>query len=66
MRHYLFLKKLSSLLSTYNFKDYSCINKSVKINRSSNKEFFLNIELISEAIKKRKKIYFKYLRFDEK
>ena len=50
-------KKLTSLLSKYEQKDYSYLYKSGEVNRSTNTEVFLNIELINEAIKQNKKIY---------
>ena len=58
-------KKLYSLLSKYEQKDYSYLYKSTEINRSTNNELFLNIELINEAIKNKKKISFLYLSYDE-
>ena len=58
-------KKLYSLLSKYEQKDFSYLYKSTEINRSSNNEIFLNIELINEAIKLNKKISFIYLSYDE-
>ena len=58
-------KKLNSFLSKYDQKDYSYINKTDDINKSSMKNTFLNIELINEAIKNNKKISFKYLYFNE-
>jgi predicted DNA-binding transcriptional regulator YafY len=58
-------KKLYSMLSRYEQKDYSYLYKSTEINRSTNKELFLNIELINDAIKENKKISFKYLIYDE-
>lgn len=59
-------KKLYSTLSKYEQRDYSYLYKSTEINRSTNKEIFLNIELITEAIKEKKKISFLYLSYDEK
>ena len=58
-------KKLYSVLSKYEQKDYSYLYKSTEINRSTNNEIFLNIELINEAIKENKKISFLYLAYDE-
>ena len=51
-------KKLYSVLSKYEQKDYTYLYKSTEINRSTNKETFLNIELINEAIREKKKISF--------
>ena len=59
-------EKLYSSLSKYQRKDYSYIHKSTEITRTSNKEFFYNIDIISEAIKTNKKITFKYLTYDKK
>ena len=59
-------KKIYSSLSRYQRKDYSYIYKSTEINRSINKEFFYNIDIISEAIKTKKKIKFNYLIYDNK
>lgn len=58
-------KKLYSILSIFEQKDYTYLYKSTEINRSTNKEIFLNIELINEAIKEKKKISFTYLSYDE-
>lgn len=58
-------KKLYSFLSKYEQKDYSYLYKSTEINRSSNNETFLNIELINEAIKEKKKISFIYMSYDK-
>ena len=49
-------KKIYSTLSKYEQKDYSYIHKSTEITRTTNKEFFYNIDIITEAIKTNKKI----------
>lgn len=59
-------KKLYSFLSKYEQKDYSYIHKSTEITRTTNKEFFYNIDIITEAIKANKKIKFNYLIYDNK
>ena len=59
-------KKIYSSLSNYQRKDYSYIHKSSEITRSNNKEFFYNIDIITEAIKLKKKIKFNYLTYDNK
>ncbi len=59
-------KKLYSFLSRYEQKDYSYIHKSTEITRTTNKEFFFNIDIISEAIRSNKKITFNYLTYDNK
>lgn len=58
-------KKLYSNLSKYEQKNFSYLYKSTEINRNQNLDFFLNIELINEAIKNKKKISFEYLEYDE-
>ena len=57
-------KKLYSSLSKYQRKDYSYIHKSTEISRSMNNDFFYNIDIINEAINKKKKITFNYLAYD--
>lgn len=59
-------KKLYSFLSKYEQKDYSYIHKSTEITRTTNNEFFYNIDIITEAIKSKKRIAFKYLEYDSK
>lgn len=59
------IKKLYSSLSKYDRKDYSYIYKADKINRTLNKEVFLNIEIIKEAIQNNKQISFNYLQYNE-
>ena len=59
-------EKLYSSLSKYQRKDYSYIHKSTEIIRTQNNQVFLNIEIISEAIKLKKKITFKYLSYNNK
>jgi len=59
-------EKLYSSLSKYQRKDYSYIHKSTEITRTTNKEFFYNIDIITEAIKTKKKITFNYLIYDNK
>lgn len=61
----LLCKKINSVLSKYERKDYSYIYKSDEINRTNNKEIFYNIELIHEAIVKKKRIGFQYITYDE-
>ena len=58
-------KKINSVLSKYERKDYSYIYKSEEINRTNNKEIFYNIELIHEAIVNKKRIRFQYISYDE-
>lgn len=56
--------KLYSSLSKYQKKDYTYIYKSTEITRTNNKNFFYNIDLITEAIKSKKKITFNYIYYD--
>ena len=58
--------KIYSSLSRYEKKDFSYIYKSTEVTRTNNKDFFLNIDIITEAIKNKKKITFKYLEYDDK
>lgn len=58
--------KLSKFLSVYERKQYNYIYKSDELNKSSNKELFYNIDIISEAIEKNKQIQFEYKRFSFK
>lgn len=60
------IKKLHNGLSKYNKKDYSYIHKTNRIHRTINKNIFLNIELINEAILTNKQISFNYLQYDLK
>ncbi len=63
-------KKLSSalygMLSKYQRKKFSYLYKSESVNRNNDSDFFLNIEIINEAIEKKKKITFQYADYDEK
>lgn len=59
-------KKIYSGLSMYEQKDFSYIHKSTDIYRTSNNDLFLNMDLIKEAIEKRKMIEFNYLEYDRK
>lgn len=59
--------KLCKLLSVYQRGRYKYIHKSDEIVRGDNKQLFLNIDLIGEAIEKGKQLSFNYDRhyFDE-
>ena len=57
-------KKLYSDLSKYKQKEYHYLYKSTEINRTKNLNFFLNIEIINEAIHEGKKITFEYMSYD--
>ena len=53
--------KISKNLSIHERKNYDYLHKTVEVNRTSNKEIFLIIELIQEAINRKKRISFQYL-----
>ena len=57
---------LYGMLSKYQRKKFSYLYKSESLNRNSDSDFFLNIEIINEAIEKKKKITFQYADYDEK
>lgn len=57
--------KLNSFLSKYKKKKYTYLYKSTDLNRTSNENVFLNLEIIEEAIENNKKISFQYLTYDE-
>lgn len=56
--------KISSELSIYQRKDYSYLNKTTELNRSTNKDLFYNIDVIHEAMKRGKRVGFQYLTYD--
>lgn len=58
-------EEISSCLSVHDRKSFDYLYKSVDVNRTPNKDVFLNIEVLSEAIRKKKKITFAYLRYGE-
>ena len=57
-------KKLYSFLSVYKRRKYNIVLKASNISRTNNKVLFYNIDVISEAIEKNKKIKFNYIRSD--
>lgn len=59
-------KKVYKGLSKYEQKDYSYLYKSTELNRTENKAMFANIDIITEAIKNRKKITFNYNQYNAK
>lgn len=59
------IKKTMSFLSKYERKDFSQITKVTTKNRTNNNEVMLNIEILNEAIKTKKKVSFTYLGYDE-
>ena len=58
--------KISKNLSIYDRRNYDYLHKTSEVNRTGNKEIFLNIELIQEAINRGKRISFQYLTYNEK
>ncbi len=58
--------KISKNLSVYDRRNYDYLHKTSELNRTGNKEIFLNIELIQEAINRGKRISFQYLTYNEK
>ena len=59
-------KKIYSSLSMYEQKDFSYIHKSTDIYRTSSNDLFLNMDILKEAIEKRKMIKFNYLEYNRK
>ncbi len=57
-------EKLTAFESVYKKRDYSYLYKADSLTRTKNKEIFLSIELIEEAIKQDKKVSFRYANED--
>lgn len=57
---------LRESLSKYQRKKYGYLTKSVNVNRNTDSDFFLNIEIINDAIEQNKQISFQYIDYDEK
>lgn len=57
--------KVSSVLSKYDRKSFNYLNKSSDVSRTMNAEVFYNIEIIHEAIQKKKWIEFTYTDYDK-
>ncbi len=57
-------KKLYSFLSKNERKKFNYVYKTESVSKSSNKQIFYNIEIISDAIERKKKISFKYNDYD--
>ena len=58
-------KKISGCLSIYNRKQYKYLEKSNELSRTSNKQIFHNIDVISLAIEKGVGIKFKYQEYND-
>ena len=56
---------LYGMLSKNQRKKYAYLFKSEDINRNSDKDFFWNIEIINEAVEKKKQISFQYADYDK-
>ena len=59
------IQKLLSTQSKYKREEYERVNFVDNNNKKDNKEFFLNIELLSEAITNRQVISFDYMRYNK-
>ena len=59
------VNKIKNTLSIKETAYYDYAEKSKEINRTQNKEVFLNIEIINDAIKQNKWVGFKYMTYDE-
>lgn len=59
------VNKIKNTLSIKENANYEYVENSKEINRTQNKEVFLNIEIINEAIKQNKWVGFKYMTYDE-
>lgn len=57
------VRKIEGLSSTY-FKSRSNYISKIPEDRTDNKQLFYNIEVLDEAISKKKKVTFKYLEYD--
>ncbi len=55
---------ISCYLSVYQRRKYDYLYKSVDLNRNNDSDFFYNIEIINEAIEKKKQISFQYASYD--
>lgn len=56
-------KKIYSCLSENERKSFKYVFKSGEVGRTKNKEIFYNIDILSEAIQKKKQVEFSYNRF---
>jgi len=57
------IKKLQTLLNFYNRKNYLNLTISKNTKKTTNREIFLNIEVLDEAIQKKIKVQFDYLEY---
>jgi predicted DNA-binding transcriptional regulator YafY len=58
-------EEISSCLSLHDRQSFDSLYKSLDENRTPDKALFLNLRILSEAIKKKKKITFAYLLYGE-
>jgi len=56
--------KIMQDVSVYNTKKYKYVHKADEISRTDNKQLFLNIDVINQAIEGNKKISFQYNEYD--
>jgi predicted DNA-binding transcriptional regulator YafY len=59
-------ERLNGFLSVHGRKKFSYIKRADEVSRGVNKDFFLNIDIITDAIEGRKKLRFKYNRYNYK
>ena len=59
-------KKVQSVLSLHQRKNYSYIHKAPQLNRTASKEVFYAIDMVHEGIKCQKRVSFQYRSYDEK
>ena len=59
------VERITSLESIYDKKDYEYIYKTKDINRNNSSNVFYNMEMIMEAKKKKKRIEFNLINYDE-
>lgn len=56
---------VSNCFSKYQRKDCSCIYKTSEIHRTANKDVLYNVSVIHEAMKKGRRVGFRYLSYDQ-
>jgi predicted DNA-binding transcriptional regulator YafY len=58
------ITKIMQDVSVYNTKKYKYVHKADEISRTDNKQLFLNIDMINQAIEENKKISYQYNEYD--
>lgn len=56
---------VTKCFNKYQRNDFSYIYKTTEINRTTNKQVLYNLDIINEAIKKGKRVGFRYLSYDD-